>query len=580
MATGLPRSAAVDASAASTRKALSDWPEYAVAFVDRHWRWGLALLILLSGTVVLYMGRGLGFFFDDWDFVTHDYGGGVHSLLVGHGGNLVLFPVLVYKALFHLAGLDHYAAFRLVVLLLHLACGVLVFVLASRRVSHVNALLAAALIMFLGAAWEDLLWAFQITYLLSVAGGLGAWVLIERDDRLGAIAAMVCLGVAIGSSSLGIALAIGVAVELLWRGRWRSGWIVLLPAILYVIWYLNYGESQITRNGLINAPGFAEDLAAAAFGGLVGRALEWGRPLALLGSLLVLWRLARRGVVSARLAGLLATGVGLWAITAVARSTISQPEASRYVYLGTVVIVLTGVELMRGVTVAPRVTVVAALVVGFCVLTGLTVLHTGATSLRATSQTVTAELGALELASANAPPSYQPDPQRAPQIMAGPYLHTVHAIGSSPADSPSEIAAADPASREAADVVLVALGEPRLTPLTRRPHTLAASAPALSRVVSGSAVDHGACVDLTPSPASSMIATLVVPTGGVRIEDRGVAPVSVGYRRFGEAFDSSPAAVQPHAEAELSFAPDAASVPWQLEIGSTSSVDVCGLQLR
>jgi hypothetical protein len=127
-------------------------------------------------------------------------------------------------------------------------------------------------------------------------------------------------------------------------------------------------------------------------------------------------------------------------------------------------------------------------------------------------------------------------------------------------------------------VVLVALREPRLTPLTRRQHTSLASAPALSGVVSGSEVDHGACVDLTPSPASSMIATLLVPSGGVRIEDRGGAVVSLGYRRFGEAFDSSPAAVQPHAEAQLSFAPDAASVPWQLEIGSTSPVDVCGLR--
>ena len=73
---------------------------------------------------------------------------------------------------------------------------------------------------------------------------------------------------------------------------------------------------------------------------------------------------------------------------------------------------------------------------------------------------MTAELGALELAAAHAPPDYRPDPQRAPDIVAGRYLHTVRAIGSSPADSPAAIAAADPGSRAAADAVLVALEAP------------------------------------------------------------------------------------------------------------------------
>ena len=208
---------------------------------------------------------------------------------------------------------------------------------------------------------------------------------------------------------------------------------MIVPALLYAIWYLHYGESEITKNGLINAPGFAADLAAAAFGGLIGRGLEWGRPLALIGLLLILRRVASPTPMSARLAGLVATGLSLWAITAVARSTISQPEASRYVYLGAVVIVLIGVELLRDVTISPRATGLAALLVAFCAVTGLTLLHAGATGLRATSRTVTAELGALELAATRAPANYRPDPQRAPQIEAGPYLHTVRAIGSSPA---------------------------------------------------------------------------------------------------------------------------------------------------
>jgi hypothetical protein len=48
--------------------------------------------MLLAAVLLLYMGRGLSFFYDDWDFVTHDYGGGIHSLLVAHVGKHFVLP--------------------------------------------------------------------------------------------------------------------------------------------------------------------------------------------------------------------------------------------------------------------------------------------------------------------------------------------------------------------------------------------------------------------------------------------------------------------------------------------------------
>ena len=55
--------------------------ESAIGAVERNWAWALAGLMLLSGALLLYMGRGLSFFYDDWDLVVNDYGGGLHSLL-------------------------------------------------------------------------------------------------------------------------------------------------------------------------------------------------------------------------------------------------------------------------------------------------------------------------------------------------------------------------------------------------------------------------------------------------------------------------------------------------------------------
>jgi hypothetical protein len=554
----------------------SAWLERAVAAVERNSLWALTALMLIAAALLLYMGRGLTFFYDDWDFVTHNYGGGIHSLLAAHVGNISVFPVAVYKVLFHLVGLNHYAVFRLVVIGLHLLCGALVFVLASRRIPRVPALLAAALILFLGAAWEDLLWAFQIGYMLSVAGGLVAWVLLERKGRWSEIAAMLCVLVAAGSSSLGIAVMIGVAVELAWGRRWRSAWIVLIPAFLYLLWYLGYGESQLTENGLINAPGFAEDLAAAAFGGLVGRALEWGRPLALLGVLVLLRRLIRPLPVSARLAGLLATGLSLWAVTAVARSTISQPEASRYIYLGAVVIVLIGVELLHEVTITPRATALATLLVVLCAITSTMVLHAGAMGLRSDSKAVTAELGALELAAAYAPPAYQPDPQRAPQIMAGPYLHTVRAIGSSPADTPAEIKTAEPNVRAAVDSVLLALEKPQLSLLVIADQNRSTAPPAVSAIASGTATTRGGCVYLAPEPAMAVSAVVTVTLGGVAIDDRGASGTALALRRFGEAFDPVPSTVAAGSDVAFSMPPDANATPWQLQLNTAATVSICG----
>ncbi|HEV3047491.1 MAG TPA: hypothetical protein VGY13_09040 [Solirubrobacteraceae bacterium] len=549
-----------------------------VAAVERRRRWVLAGLLLLDLALLMYLGRGLTFYFDEWNFVSEDYGGGLHALLKAHVGNISVFPILAYKVLFHLAGLNHYAVYRLAVALLHLLAAGLLYVLAARRVRPLTALLATAMILFLGAAWEDLLWPFQIGYGLSIVGGLGAWVLLDRAERRADVGAMLCVILAAGSSSLGLAVIAGVAVELAWQRRWRQAWIVLVPLALYGLWYLGYGESQVTEASLINAPGFVEDLAAAAFGALVGRALEWGRPLALLGAAGLLVGLARPTRVSPRLAGLIATGLSLWIVTALARSTISAPETSRYTYLGAVVIVLVCVEFVRARDLDLRALGLAIPAVAFFALTGLTAMHAGALGLRSTSQRVTAELGALELAAAHAPPGYQPDPQLAPQILAGPYLHTVRAIGSSPADSPARILASEGASRAAADGILIALETPKLAPVSPGGYSLAASAPTLLALTSGDRVQQGSCVALSPTArAGALTAVIDLPAGGVVIRDRQRVMPAVAMRRFAEGFTAIVTPPPPVGEAELTVAPDSATIPWQVQMTSSTDFSICSL---
>jgi hypothetical protein len=548
-----------------------------VAAVERRWAWVLGAMLLAELALLLYMGRGLSFYFDEWDFVTHDYGGGLHSLLVAHVGNISLFPVAVYKVLFHVVGLRHYAPYRLVVVALHLVAATLVFVLASRRVARAPALLATAIVLFMGAAWEDLLWAFQVGYLLSIVGGLAAWLLLEREDRVGDVGALCGLLVAAGSSSLGLPIMLGIAVELAWRRMWRRLWVVLVPAVLYALWYAGYGESEVTSQSLIAAPGFAADLGAAAFGAIVGRGLDWGRPLAILGGLAVAFRVLRPPPISPRLAGLIVTALALWSLTAVARSTISPPEASRYVYLGVVVIVLLGVECIADLEISPRAVLLAGVCVAVAVVTGLTLLHNGSEYLRGVSRQVTAEAGALELAAAHAPPGYQMDPQRAPQIIAGPYLHVVRAIGSSPADTPAQIAAQPGPVSAAADAVLVALEVPTLTPSPAHAKLAPTRAPSPQALTGGTSVAQGACLRLVPAPRATLSATLLLPGQGVEFTNTGAAPVPVGVARFGPTFYPVSTPIPPHAHAVLSFLPDSASLPWRAQLSTAAPLTACGV---
>jgi hypothetical protein len=549
--------------------------ERTVEAVERHSVWALAGLLVLSGAVVMYMGRGLSFYYDEWEWLLHDYGGGIQLMLHDHAGNISFFPAAIYKVLFRVVGFNHYAVFRLDVVILNLICGALIYVMAARRIPRVPALLAAALILFLGSAWEDLLWGFQVGYLLSVASGLATLALLERSGRRNDIAAMLCLVVAAGSSSLGVPIMVGVGVELA-RQR-RRAWIVLVPAALYVLWYLSYGVSQITQNGVLDTPSYSTDLAASAFGGLVGRGLEWGRPLALVGLLAVVRHLTRPFAVSARLASLLAAVLTLWIITGLARSTLGAPESSRYIYLGAVLIVLIGVELLRGVTITPRMSAIATPIVILCAFTSLTVMHTGALGLRTTSKTVIAQLGALELARAYAPPSYRPNPEKAPPVYAGLYLHAVRSIGSSPADTPAEILASEPPARAAADAVLLALEAPSLRPLGRARLSPLAPAPTITSLNQGTRSQQAECVQLRPLAGGPMTSTLNVPSDGVVIRNEGSAPAALALRRFGATFDPLPDSAASHSENVLSLPADAAQIPWQLQLVSATRLSVCGL---
>jgi hypothetical protein len=504
-------------------------------------------LLLVVALVLLYRkGFGTTFYYDEWNFVMNRRDWDVDTFLRPHAEHPVLIPVLVFKLLIVTVGLDSYGVYRALLLLAHVICVVLVYVLARERVEPQLALAAAAVVLFLGTAWHDLLVPFQIGFLLSIAAGLGTLLALERLDRGGIVAVGVLLAVSLASSSVGIAFAAAAGVHILLReDRLRRLWAVALPSLLYLAWLAAYGDptatagdrplTQLAADNLPAAPGYVATAAAGAVGAVIGLGIEWGRPLAVAGVLLLAVHIMRSRVLSLRLYALLAAAAAYWGLAAVFRAHASPPTDSRYLYLGAILVLLLTLELLPPVVVGPRLLVVVAAFVGASALANFGSLRSGSQYLQEWSRFVRAELGALELAGPGTKPDFAPDPVRAPDITASRYFEAVRQHGS-PASSVAEIARAGEAERQAADSVLLqALGT------TASPGGEAADAvpPSVEATDKGRATTQGSCVRFVPSGAGAAL-DVAVPAQGLFVGSGAPTPVELRLRSFATTFPQQP----------------------------------------
>jgi hypothetical protein len=259
--------------------------------------------------------------------------------------------------------------------------------------------------------------------------------------------------------------ALGVAVEVTWRDRsLRRAWIWAVALALYALWWIAYYQPYLSHHRLSLVPKFVANMAFSAAGGLFGRNLEVGRFVLLAVVVFVGWRVWRRGALSPRLVALVVILGVFWLSVAYGRATLGQPYASRYVYSGAVLLALIIAESCRGVRLSAPILAVAGVVGALALIGGISAFDGGEDYLRTGSQTVSAELGALQLARGVVAPGFVLDPRWAPQVIAGPYFAAVRAIGSTSAWSPSEIRRAPPPIRAAAAGVLVRAGAAGLRP--------------------------------------------------------------------------------------------------------------------
>jgi hypothetical protein len=547
--------------------------------------WIALLVLLLAAAPFLYTEtRGATFWFDEWEWTIGRRGDDPDALLGPHNSHLSLIPILLYRVINAVFGLDAYGPYRLVVILAHLGCVLLVFLYASRRVGGFVALLAAASLIFLGPAWENILWPFQVGWLISLGAGLGSLLLLDRGDRRGDIAASFLLALALASSGLGLPLALGLAVDILWgRRRWQDAWIVAVPLALYGVWWLTYQETGLLGE-VADVPAFVVDAASASVSSLAGLAgdpvprargtlLTWGRPLAFVAVVLLAWRLVRLRRIPPRVVALLTIVLSFWIATELSRGAFSTAYESRYIYVGALFAVLLAVELARGVSISWPVGVVLGAAVTAAVVSNLIILRDAGEFLRGQGQVTRAVLGAVEIGRPVVKPDHDLGLPGYPwvHVEAGSYFAAAREDGT-PASTASEVATQPWYARREADRELIRIHEVELE--ENSDDMRLGDRPTVDVVTRGTTANRGACLAFQPSSDGGEL-QLTVPADGLLLtSERGRPQVSL--RRFADQFHEV-GRLPPSGSAILRFSRDRAGRPWHARLAATEPVTVCGL---
>ena len=534
----------------------------------------LGVALAAAAATLLSFASDLTFFQDSWEFLMHRRGLTLDAFLDPHNEHIVVLPVAIFQLLLHTFGMGSAMPEFVVLTAFLLVTAVLVFVYVRRRLGPWPALMAAVVLLFLGPAWQDLLWPFEIGFVGSVLFGVAALLALERDDRTGDAAACVFLALSIGFSSLGVAFALGAAVDVL-QGRrrgWRRAYVAAVPLLLYLVWYLGWGrdaEGHISLDNVLESPLFVLKSVVASIDSVlalstiadeaVGRSM-WGYVVLAIGAALVVYGWRRGRIFSPRLCPVLTAALAFWLLAGFNYIPGREAYSSRYLYAGAAFVLLIAADLLDGVRPGRRVLLAGGVVTAVVVAFNLVPLREGRDFLREQTVLTKADLGAIEIARRTVDSAFALTPEIAGtsflnEIEAGEYLTAVREYGS-PAYSPAELASAAAAGRVQADVVLA-----NALPVTTELGVSDSGLTGQPRCVS---VAGGA------GPA------LHLPPGTTAIELAPGGPATIRLRRFSTGeYPLEAEGIEGGSTTVLRSPRDDAARPWRLQVDAAQRVTVC-----
>lgn len=539
--------------------------------------------LLAAAILLIALGWHLTFFQDTWAVLLERQPFDAHSLLTPHNEHLIVFQIAVQKLLVEVFGMTSAHPEMLFMTATLLAAGALLYVYVKRRVGAWLALFATVLLLFLGAAWQILLWPFEMEFSAPLAAGLGTLLVLEREDRRGDIFACLLLVVALGFGSLGLSfwLAALVAIGLAHRERgWGRLWIVAIPAVLYLGWYAGWGhkaEHHLTLVNVLGSPRYVFEGFASSIGALAGLSNQpitgaagepgWGQPLLVAAIGVAIWRLWRRPGLPRTFWPIAVAALSYWLLAAFNFIPGREAASVRYVYAGAAFTLLVGVELLsaQGLRLGRRAIWIGAVVTVLAVLPNLVQLKNGYEWLKEQTVLTRADMGAMEIASRILKPEFVLDNEVSGtasliNVNGTDYPEAVRKWGT-PAYTPAEIAAAPEVGRHWADVVLS-----QALPL-KTVTVLEGYEPSL--------VGGSRCTAIPPG--GLVVPEVPIGPGTTRVVVGPGGEAALSMRRFAQAeypvqLSGGPGGSVVELQVPKDRAPE---YPWQLHVGAEQETWVC-----
>jgi len=304
--------------------------------------------VIASFSAILWLGRGMTFFSDEWEIIV-ERPISLDSFLRPFNEHWLGVTTFVYRSLVESIGLTSYLPYLAVLLSLHVVVVLEVYVLARRSGGAVLGALAAVIVAALGSGFENLYWAMQMGFVGAIALGLGAVIVVDQRvtvPRLVMASALLTIGMM--TSGFGIFMLAFAGLDAILRPERRKLVAALVvPACIYLAWYLAYGRSGLATHrdpftiaAVLDAPAFALRGVGTAIGSVfgVGPFLGLIAAVALVGALA--WRLVRFGIGSVPSRALACFGaiVVQYAILGLVRAQLFDGAAlyTRYTYLSAI----------------------------------------------------------------------------------------------------------------------------------------------------------------------------------------------------------------------------------------------------
>lgn len=318
-----------------------------------------AVIAAFAAVTLLWLGFGMTFFSDEWAFIEQRSLGDPRSWFTPHNEHWVTFPVLLYRAVVETVGIGSYVPFHVVLIVLHLVVATLVYRLTERSAGPRFALIGATIVLFLGGGFENLYWAFQVSFVGSTLLGLLAMEVTDgpaSPGRAWLVAGLLLA--ALATSGVGVVVAIAVGIEWLADRRWRPYVpYLVVPAAAFLAWYLAFGQHGVNPDrdplslaAIASIPRFVADGLATVLGVVAGVPPEAGL-FVLFAVIVAVGTRHPRRLRSPRVVGIAVAIVAQYALAALIRAHLfeGQAEYTRYLYSPAVLAIVAASVLVRGI---------------------------------------------------------------------------------------------------------------------------------------------------------------------------------------------------------------------------------------